>query len=690
MGNWVRIQKGFILLLVLGGLAAWPPLEAVQAEDQPVSAPKELTDMSLEELMGLEVTSVSRKLQKMADAAAAVFVITQNDIRTSGATTIPDLLRMVPGVQVARIDANKWAVSIRGANGRFSTKLLVLKDGRSIYTPLFSGVFWETVDTPFEDIERIEVIRGPGAAMWGANAVNGVINIITKSAADTLGGLISGGAGSADRAFGTVRYGFKPTENSDLRVYGKHVDRDEGVYANGKDANDAWHLTTGGFRLDRQSNDTDTLTVQGDFHSGRMDETYTLYRLPTPTDPRYSWTQPDTSTARGGNLLARWQHTLSETDNLSLQMYYDTYERNFYILEEKRDTLDLDFQHRFSLGGRQDLLWGLGYRYSHDRVKNSRVIALEDTGDGVNLFSAFLQDEISLLPDTLALILGARLEHNDYTGFELQPNGRLIWTPSPSHTFWGSISRAVRTPARGEEDIRYAFMTLPPGAAGNPLPLRLEIIGNDDFKSETLWAYEAGYRAEVTRWFSVDLALFFNQYDHLRVRQEGAPELEPPDYSNLVIRYPLTNDMHGHTYGGELAVTWRPFEWWRVQAGYQYLRAFMHLDNGSVDEINRGNATGGAPRHQFTLRTEFNLGRRVELDLWLRAVDQVRNVDRFSVPGYVTMDARIAWRPLERLELSLVGQNLFEDQHPEYLPEFINTTESEVPRSIYGKITWNF
>jgi len=648
----------------------------------------DLTDLSIEALMEMEITSVSRKSQTLANTAAAVFVISQDDIRRSGATTIPDLLRMVPGVQVARIDANKWAVSIRGGNGRFANKLQVLKDGRSVYTPLFSGVFWETQDTTLEDIERIEVIRGPGAAMWGANAVNGVINIITKHAVDTRGGLASAGAGSSENAFGTLRYGFKPAENSDLRLYAKHVDRNEGVLASGTAANDAWHLTTGGFRLDHQATKDDDLTLQGDFHTGRMNETYTLYRLPTPGDPSFSFTQPSTSTAWGGNLLTRWQRTLSETDNLSLQVYYDHYQRDLFILGEKRNTVDLDFQHRFALGSRHDILWGLSYRFSQDALTSSQVLAMTSSSKGTNLYSIFLQDEIVLLPDTLKLIIGSRIEHNDYTGFEIQPNGRLIWTPSPRQTFWGSISRAVRTPTRAERDIRYTYLTLPAGAVGNPLPLRVEIDGTQSFNSETLLAYEAGYRTELTSQLSLDLALFFNQYDHLRVRQSGSLSLESP--TNLALRYPLVNDMHGHSYGAELATTWRPYEWCRLQAGYHFLRSVMYLDQGSPDDVNRANAAEGAPRHQLTLRTGFDLGRQVELDLWLRAVDQVDSIDSVRIPGYVTMDARIAWKPLKNLELALIGQNLFQRRHPEYIPEFINTTASEVPRSVYGKVTWNF
>lgn len=678
----------FIALLLCSSLLV--TAEPSRASNQDDAEP-DLTELTIEALMDIEITSVSRKPQSLANTAAAVFVISQEDIQRSGATTIPDLLRMVPGVQVARIDANKWAVSIRGSNGRFDSKLQVLKDGRSLYTPLFSGVFWETQDTPFEDIERIEVIRGPGAAMWGANAVNGVINIITKSAEDTLGGVASGGAGSSEHGFGMLRYGFKPTENSTMRLYGKHVDRGEGVFSNGTNANDAWQLTTGGFRLDSQPTNNDNLTLQSDFHAGRMNETYTaLYHLPSLSDPSYSWTQPSTSTAWGANILSRWQHAISETDNLSLQIYYDHYQRDFYILGEKRDTVDFDFQHRFAASQRQDIIWGLSYRYSHDKVESSQMFVMEDPEKGFSMYSIFLQDEITLLPNTLSLILGSRLEHNDYTGFEIQPSGRVIWTPSPQHTLWGSVSRAVRTPARVERDMRYTYFTGPFDYSGTTIPLRVEIDGSNSLKSETLLAYEVGYRTEMSRQASLDLSLFYNQYDHLRVRQEGTPVPESPTFTNLLLQYPLSNDMHGHSYGYELAANWHPSDWWRLQAGYNYLRSFMYLDNGSTDTINRSNAADGAPRHQLTLRSGFTIRRQVELDFWLRAVDRVDSIDSVSIPGYVTMDSRIAWKPQKNLELALIGQNLLQSHHPEYIPETINTTASEVRRSVYGKATWSF
>lgn len=647
-----------------------------------------LSKMSLEALMDIEITSASRKPQRLADVASAVFVINQEDIRRSGATSIPDLLRMAPGVQVARIDSSKWAVSIRGMNGRFSNKLLVLKDGRSIYTPLFSGVYWETQDTPLEDIERIEVIRGPGAALWGSNAVNGVINIITKTSADTHGVLVSSGGGTFEKQFGTVRYGSKSGESSDFRIYAQHSGRGDGDDSRGASANDSWNISTGGFRFDSQLTSRDTFSLQGDVYTSAYNETYTLYRLPTLSDPTYSFVQQASSEGNGGNLRSRWQRTLSYTDSIALQLSYDHYQRRMVVLDEVRDTMDLDFQHRFALGGRNDIIWGAGYRYSHDNLGVTPYISFSEPSKGAHLMSGYLHDEISLVPTKLSLVLGARLEYNDNPDLAFQPNGRLIWTPLPQHTFWGSVSRAIRTPSRGDSDITYRYRTLPPGTLGNPLPMQLEIIGSSNFASEKIIAYELGYRTEPFHRLTCDVSLFYNNYNSLRVLQTGAPYLLSP--ASLSQPMLLSNDMHGHTYGYEISATAMPYDWWKLQLAYSYLKSYMSLDNGSVDETNRSNAASGSPRNQFSLRSLFSLGNQVELDFWVRGVDRVDSIDSVSIAGYVTTDIRLAWKPARTVELSLVGQNMMQSRHAEYIPEFINTTPSEMPRSIYGKLRLNF
>jgi iron complex outermembrane recepter protein len=649
--------------------------------------------LGLEDLMKIEITSVSKKTQRLSDAAAAVFVITQEDIRRSGVTSIAEALRMAPGVQVAHIDSNKWAVSIRGLNGRFANKLLVLMDGRSLYSPLFAGVYWEVQDTAMEDIDRIEVIRGPGAALWGANAVNGVINIITKTAESTQGGLLSAGGGTQARGFATARYGLNLGNDVNLRLFAKHQSTDHAVDSTGAATHDAWDMTRGGFRLDTQPSSRDALTLSGDYYDGTVQEKYTLYRLPTAQDSSLSSSPNALSQMSGGNLLARWQRTLNEADSISLQLYYDHFERSMIVLGEKQDTVDLEFQHRLTLMDRQDVIWGLGYRFTRDSLVDTPIITFDPSSRNTQLFSAFLHDAIKIVPERLSLILGSRLEHNSYTGFEFQPNGRLLWTPNSENSVWAAVSRAVRTPARGDSDIAYRYQTLSPSQAGTPVPLRLEIDGVKDFKSETVLAYELGYRTEPMRHVAIDVATFYNDYERLRVLKEGTMAGEPagaqvPD--NLVLPFTLANLMHGYAYGVEVAAEWSPVQWWRLHASYSYLRIKMFLENPSTDAINKGDAEGDSPRHQFTVRSGVDLGKGVEFDLWLRGVDRLPYVDRVSIPGYLTMDARLAWKVMPNLELTLVGQNLLQRRHPEFIPEFINTYSSEVERSVYGKATWKF
>jgi iron complex outermembrane receptor protein len=434
----------------------------------PPAAAKEivadLTELSIEDLMKIEITSVSKKAQKVSDAAAAVFVITQEDIRRSGATSIADALRMAPGLEVARIDANKWAVTARGINNYLTNKLLVLMDGRSVYQPLFAGVYWNLQDTLLEDIERIEVIRGPGATLWGANAVNGVINIITKTAKETEGGLFTAGGGTNEKGFGGLRYGAKVGEESYLRAYGKYFNRGAFPNVTGVGSSGAWDSGSGGFRLDSDFSPDSSLTLQGDIAQGYIDDISERTVLTPPYLKTFTG-----STFSTANLLTRWKRKISATSDLSLQLYYDYSNNRAPDMREIRNTVDVDLQHRFALGARHDIVWGLGYRNTRGDFSADSLVTLDPSRRGDELFSGFVQDDIVLVPDRLHLILGSKLEHNDYTGVEVQPSGRLIWTPDERHTFWGAISRAVRTPSWVETDGRVPSAILPPLTPKIPL-----------------------------------------------------------------------------------------------------------------------------------------------------------------------------------------------------------------------------
>ena len=654
----------------------------------------DLTELSLEELMNIEITSVSKKPERLADAMAAVFVITQEDIRHSGVTSIPEALRMAPGINVARIDSNKWAITSRGFNGRFANKLLVLIDGRSVYTPSFSGVHWEVQDTFMEDVDRIEGIRGPGATLWGANAVNGVINIITKHAADTQGGLIAIGAGTEERGFGGVRYGTDISETTYGRVYVKGFKRDEFVHTAGDDAGDDWDMLSGGFRLDSLLYDRNSVTVQGDIYHGNMNQTL---NLPTLLEPFFNKIVEDKVEVEGWNLLTRWQHTLSPTSDFTLQVYYDRTDRDEFVYGEIRDTLDIDLQHQFTAYERHEVIWGLGYRYTHDGFRNSEILRLDPNSRSDELFSAFVQDKITLMEDCLWLTIGSKFERNDYTGYEIQPNARLFWEPHTDHKLWASIGRAMRTPSRAEDNIYFINAAYPTGS----LPPLIEgvavtFIGDRNYESEELLAYELGYRFVPANTLSLDMSVFYNDYDNLR-----SPEVETRVF-HVHSQYPYVeqqlrfdNELKGKTYGLELAAVLQAADWWRWDLAYSYL--WIDIDTrDKADEIHNNDG----PQHQVSLRSTVNFSKDLDIDFWFRYVDDVKALDasqldattmsRTEIDSYLTLDIRLAWRPDDEVEIALVGQNLLDNEHPEYVQESFAPLPTEVERGVYGKVTWRF
>jgi iron complex outermembrane recepter protein len=634
--------------------------------------------LGLEDLMNLTVTSVSRRSQLVSDAAAAVFVISQEDIRRSGATSIAEALRMVPGLEVARIDANKWAITSRGFNSRFANTLLVLFDGRTVYTQLFSGVFWDRQDTMLEDIDRIEVIRGPGAALWGANAVNGVINIITRSSEDSLGGLVTAGGGTKEQAFGALRYGGQIGADSTLRFYGKYTKRAGDDDTSGRDAYNGWNALRGGFRFDAEPSAQNSLTLQGDVFRERLQETYTDL---VPSQENVNHTTP----VFGANLLSRWKHTFSDTADLALQLYYDRTDTTLAVVDEKRNTFDIDFQNRFALTGSQEIIWGSGFRYSQDSITTpSSALSLPPARQSTHLFSWFLQDDITLVRDRAHLILGSKFEVNSYTGFEVQPNARLIWTPNRRHTVWGAVSRAVRTPSRGEE----TFSLYQSGPAPGVL---IHLIGSDRQQAEELIAYELGYRVEPSSVLSADLATFYNRYRKLAVfTTDQNLEFQTPFPPQVAVPLNLGNSGGAETCGVELAANLKALDWWRLRGAYTYLRilATETAPGGILSNIKNE-----SPHHQVSLRSSLDLASNVGLDLWLRYVSGLEfqgTTAAIPIDSYLTLDARLAWKPWKKLELSLAGQNLLQREHREFQPQQITTQATQVGRSVYGKVSWQF
>ncbi len=669
------LQVLFITIIGCALLLALMP--TLSRADEPE---KDWTELSLEELEAMEVvmvTSVSKQAQKLTESPAAIYVITQEDIRRSGATSIPEALRMVPGLYVARIDSSRWSITSRGFFDEFSNKLLVLIDGRSVYSPLFAGVYWDVQDTLLEDIDRIEVIRGPGATLWGANAVNGIINIITKNAANSQGWLITAGAGDEERGFGGVRYGGKIGDDAHYRVYAKYFNRDDFVYANGDRAEDAWDMFRAGFRADWTITEQDAVTVQGDIYTGDKDNISTLPSLTPP----YSVMTDEETDLGGADILARWAHAFSDESEMTLQLYYDRTERDSSMVAEDRDTVDVDFQHAFALGDRHAIIWGLGYRFMKydtspgDLYPSAFFVPDSDEDD---LFSAFIQDEITLVPDRLRLTLGSKFEYNDYTGFEVQPSGRALWMPHDQHALWASVSRAVRTPSPVEHNLDLLYSIDPSG----PLPVLQMIYGNDDFDSEELIAYELGYRVQPTKDLSVDIAAFYNEYDKLRTSEVGPPVVVFPF---VVVSLPFDNKLEGSTYGVEIVADYQVTEYWQLVAAYSLLEMDLELDSDSTAGVTEEDDSG--PQNQFQLRSMLNLPHNLEFDAALYYVDDVEKAD---ISDYTRVDLRLGWRPTENLELSLVAQNVFDDHHEESSTTLLYSPASEIERSIYGQVTYKF
>ncbi len=639
-------------------------------------------DLSVEDLLNVKVTSVAKKAQSLNDTQAAAFVITNEDIKRSGATNIPDVLRLAPGLDVAKIDANKWAVTARGFNGRRANKLLVVIDGRSAYSRTFSGVYWENQDVMMEDIDHIEVIRGQGATLWGPNAVNGVINIITKHSSKTQGGLLNAGGGNQEQGFGSLRYGAKLGEDTTARVYAKGFNRAENTLLSGGKAGDNWDKVQGGFRLDSKLNNQDDLQVQGDIYQTHVNQLSYYEQLSSP----FRITENDKNSEYGGNLLSRLQHTFSPTSDYTLQFYYDTYTRNEVSFHESRDTLDVDFQHRFGLLDWHEIIWGLGYRFGHDNLAGQKILngsipyALNPASVNDQLFSGFIQDELTLIDNKLWLTLGSKFEHNDYSGFEGQPSARIMWAPYNQHRLWAGVSRAVRTPSRVEQNVTALTSVIPPQAPFFT-PVAVVAQGNPNFQSEEVISYEAGYRTTFTKSVSLDVTGFYNDYRNLLYYNQGTPFFNG---TSLEVPLIFTNALKGKTYGIEVASVWQMLDWWRWDVAYSWLHTQLDDKGDPQNSIS--------PQHRASLRGALSPWDSIDMDFWFRYVDgnfSSSELGKTHIKGYVTLDLRMAWRPYQGIELSVVGQNLLAQKHLEYIQE-LQTLPTAIDRGLYGKISWGF
>jgi len=632
----IRIALAGLIALLCAGIDA-------SAQDPGDPALKHLT---IEQLAQIDVTSVTKHAEPIGEAAAAVSVITQEDLRRSGVTTLAEALRLVTGVAVARSDGHTWAISARGFNSPTADKMQVLLDGRVVYTPLFSGVQWDVQDTVLEDVDRIEVVRGPGATLWGANAVNGVINIVTKRASQTAGAFVQVGGGTT-LGESVVQYGGAFGAGTSYRVWGKYSYRGGLEFANGTDARDPLQTGRAGFRIDWESASRTTVTMQGDAYDGRIGLS----------------DRPDIAVA-GGSVLLSASHTFSSGSQLLLQGYYDgTYRNVPRQFSEHRDTYDVQLQYRAGLGARHDLTTGVGYDLTSGRAPKSLVLFFEPESRSSPLFNAFVQDEIAIRPQRVALTLGTKLEHNDYTGVEVEPTARLRWTPRPGQTLWAAASRAVRMPTRFDSDLRFTGFS--------PIVL---VAGSAEFRSETVVSSEIGYRQTLGTQLSFDVATFYNVYRELR-----SQEPTPPSGFPIV----LANNLQAHTAGLELTTDYHPFARVQLHAGYAFFSEQLRFRANSLDST-RGAQEADDPRHQWSLRSYIDLPGRTEVDAMFRVVGELPDphVDR-----YAELSLRFGWRVGRAMELSIVGNDLLHAQHV----EFGNLTPPEAfPRSVYARTTWRF
>jgi iron complex outermembrane receptor protein len=666
-----RPAAGILPITILAALASSAIAQSLQ--------PGSLANASLEDLMKIDVTSVSKKEQSISKTPAAVFVINREAIRRSGAANIPDILRMAPGVEVAQLNANEWGISIRGFNSVFSNKVLVLIDGRTVYSDAFSGVYWDQIDVPLEDIERIEVIRGPGGTVWGANAVNGVINIITSSAADTKGGLAVAGSGPRQTAAGLVQYGGDAGSRGAYRIFGKYFNDTNSPMPGGRTAPDGWHSSHAGFRGDWALTTADTLSVQGDFLSGSGGETFPSIG-PSLT---YTWVNAALNDRSGDGLL-RWDHTLSNGSQTSLQISESVVNRDQVGVKLSDKVFDVDFQHHLAAGTRHDLVWGFDYRSIHIGLYPERSYGLHtDPPFKINsLFAAFVQDEIRLT-SALFLTVGSKVEHNAYTGLQFEPSAQLVWLAGSRQSFWASASHSIREPDSIEHGISLPLGVTPVSGGENAEVL---LQGNPTLEAERMNDFEVGYRTQLGARISMDATGFLSYYSQMVTTEPDSPYLSSGAAPTLILPITFRNLAHARDYGFEIFGNWQATTRWKLSPGYSALRMKVAQDPGGQDAAIL-TVPGDSPRQQFEFRSQFNVRRNLEWDSSLKYVDQLK---AFSIPAYVRVDSRIGWRFGESTELSVVGQNLTSHRRFEFADVSGLFSPSQVSRTIFGKLTWRF
>nr|CRH05424.1 putative TonB-dependent receptor [Candidatus Magnetococcus massalia] len=670
-----------LALAVAGNLLLSPCL--ARAEHQPSAQGAEtleaILELPLEDLLQLEVTSASKKSQQLGELAKAAFVITPEDIQHSGATAIPELLRMVPGINVMRVDANKWSVSARGFNGRYSRKLLVLIDGRSIYTPLYAGVYWDSQDVMLEDVARIEVIRGPGGTIWGANAMNGVINIITKSAEETQGGLVSTGLGT-EYAGMSMRYGGVLGAQGHYRLYAKGMRWDDSLIPAGQVSNDGWNSGRVGFRTDFELKSDEKLTILGESSRGKVDGLTTVNAFNAN-----STLVDDEDDVRGSHLIARWEKGLANEGLFTLQGYLDYTYRDSRLFHDERTTVDLEFHHLFKWRDHHEMIWGGGVRYLRDKTEGNYTISVDPKSDEQLYLNAFVQDEIHFPEQDLILTVGTKVERAPDIELQWQPSLRLSWQPREGHTLWAGVSRAVHTPSRFEQDGQVQIASVINTGGGGTMPYLMQITSPVGIDAEKVIAYEVGYRSTLSKDLTTDIALFYNDYDDLLAFDSKSVALSMVNGVATML-YPVSfaNNVTAEAYGLEWATEWRPSPHWAFQLAYSYLNLQLHAPDGFVYNEN---GEGESPRNQISLRTSHKLTDNWHLDGWLRYTDALSS---FAVPSYTTLDLQLHWQPSAQMKFAVVGHNLLDSHHAEGQSEFFSSPAAEIQRSVLATMQWHF
>lgn len=630
-----------------------------------------LDDISLESL-GNIVTSVSKKPEDSFRSAAAIHVITNEDIKLSGATHIAEVLRGVPGLNVARYDSSNWAITSRGFNGFYSNKLLVLVDGRTIYTPLFSGVYWDIQNIPLGDVERIEIIRGPGASLWGANAVNGIINIITKSAADTQGAYLNQVVGNQDRSLTDLRYGGKIGEDFYYRTYAKYENRNQTHAVSQQDGNNEWDNAKVGFRSDWNTNGSRKITIQGDAYDADINLDLSTPSLTSLSGYDFSH---DKINSKGMNLLGRWEEKHSDDLRSTFQSYFDYQSPDYSSLQQDIYTFDLDYQTAWKANERNDLMWGFSGRYiSADLEGSSHIQIAGDTTKTQGIISAFLQNQFAIIPKEIYLTLGSKFENNSLVGFEIEPSARIAWYPDNQQTLWAAVSRAVRTPSIGENNLTVDALSVVPGVVA-------QSQYNKGFASEDLIAYEMGYRVKPDQQLSIDSTAFIHSYTNLGTYEPLAPIAVP---NGFYYPFAISNLGAGHAYGFETSAKWEVTSRWNLLANYSYIN--LLLDQGSSLDPTFASQRGRAPHNQFMLRSQLYLPHDTHL---INTAYYVDDLPADAIEDYVRFDTQVIWQAASGIELALIGQNLLDNRHPEFAapPEGY---ANQIPRAFYGRVTLRY